>query len=368
MELVLETCDSQTQTEPCPSVSSGSSVLPTADQATQVGDFPSRPYHEYESRKKSEIRTELINKIEDLLSTYVHGDSNALPILVQDLIHSKKWSSTFGTPEIKGDSNKLLLSIVKEYKECKNRETNCQIRKQGKKLTQAINISGTKSSSSIAFQGSTPDSFKSRTEAARSMGRVVCYSAERRRLLSIVACDYSQTNLTELFQCSKKTVTAARVHSILFGRGGVPPASLKFSRQCVSQEVLDQLADFLIRDDVSRPSSCRSVVVGGEECPVRYWQDSIKQLVTQYLLEFPDGVKRSYIYAHIPKNFRSNTMLAGLCNLCEDFGFANFASLRDMVQKLGADSPHENLGSVLKSITLLQRYLKTKFSHQVSDE
>ena len=66
----------------------------------------------------------------------------------------------------------------------------------------------------------------------------------------------------------------------------------------MSQEVLDQLADFLIRDDVSRPSSCRSVVVGGEECPVRYWQDSIKQLITQYLLELPGGVKRSYIHAH----------------------------------------------------------------------
>ena len=368
MELALETCDSQTQTEPCSSVPLLSSVRSTTDQATQVGAFPSRPYHLYESRKRSEIRTELINKIEDLLSTYVHGDNDALPTLVQDLIHSKKWSSTFGTPEIKGDptnTNKLLLSIVKEYKECKSRETNCQIRKQGKKLTQAINISGTKSSSSIAFQGSTPDCFKSRTEAARSMGRVVCYSAERRRLLSIVAWEYSQSYLTELFQCSKNTVTAARVHSILFGRGGVPPASLKFSRQCVSQDVLDQLADFLIRDDVSRPSSCRSVVVEGEECPVRYWQDSIKQLITQYLLEFPGGVKRSYIYAHMPKNFRSNTMLAGLCNLCEDFGFSNFKNMRDMVQKLGADCPQENLGSVTKSITLLQRYLKTKFCHQV---
>ena len=174
----------------------------------------------------------------------------------------------------------------------------------------------------------------------------MCYSAERCRLFSIFAWDYWQSYLTELFQCSKNTVTAARVHSILFGRGGVPPASLKFSHQCVSQEVLDQLADLLIRDDVSRPSSCRSVVVGGEECPVRYWQDCIKQLITQYLLEFPGGVKRSYIYAHIPKNFRSNTMLAGLCNLCEDFGFSSFTSLRDMVQKLGADSPHENLGSI----------------------
>jgi len=302
------------------------------------------------------------------LSAYVRWDNDALPSLVQDLIHLKKWSSTFGTPERSGDPaipNKLLLSIVKEHKECKNRETNCQIRKQGKKLTQAINISGTKSSNSIAFQGSTPDCFKSRTEAARSMGRVVCYSAEGRRLLSIVAWDYLQSYLTELFQCSKNTVTAARVHSILFGRGGVPPASLKFSRQCVSQEVLDRLADFLIRDDVSCPSSCRSVVVGGEECPVRYWQDFINQLITQYLLEFPGGVKRSYIYAHIPKNFRRNTMLAGLCNLCEDFDFSNFASLREMVQKSGADSPDENLGSITKAITLLQQYLKTKFSRQV---
>lgn len=83
-------------------------------------------------------------------------------------------------------------------------------------------------------------------------------------------------------------------------------------------------------------SSCRSVVVEGEECPVRYWQDSIKEVVKQYLLEFPNGVKRSYIYAHIPKNFRSNTLLAGLCNLCEDFGFSNFDKLRDLVQKIAA--------------------------------
>ena len=99
----------------------------------------------------------------------------------------------------------------------------------------------------------------------------------------------------------QKVVTAARVHAIFFGRGGVPPASIKFSRQYVSQEVLDQLGDCLLRDDVSRPSSCRSVLIEGKECPVRYWQYSIKQLVRQYQLEFPNGVKRSYIYAHIQR-------------------------------------------------------------------
>ena len=98
---------------------------------------------------------------------------------------------------------------------------------------------------------------------------------------------------------------------------------------------------------------------------MRYWQSSIKEVIQQYLLEFPGGVKRSYIYGHIPKNFRSNTMLAGLCNLCEDYGYANFASLKDLVQKMGADCQQQELSGALKKITTLQRYLKTKFSHEV---
>lgn len=356
----ISMCDGETQTDRAVFCSQG----------IQVGEFPNRPYQSYETRKKSEIRTELVDKIGDLLNQYVHGDKQELPNLVQDLLLSKKWSTTFGLPtaENKVDvtvHDKVLHSILKEYKACKNREENSAIRKQGKKLAQAINISDILSKSTIALQGSTPDCFKSRMDAARSLGRVVTYSAERRRLLSIVASDYPRTLLTALFQCSKSTVAAARVHAILFGRGGVPPASVKFSRRCVSQEVLDQLAEFLLRDDVSRPSSCRSVVVEGEECPVRYWQDSIKEVVKQYLLEFPNGVKRSYIYAHIPKNFRSNTLLAGLCNLCEDFGFSNFDKLRDLVQKIAANCPCENLSSIKNKITDLQRYLKTKFSHQV---
>lgn len=119
-------------------------------------------------------------------------------------------------------------------------------------------------------------------------------------------------------------------------------------------------------DNDSRPSSCRSVVVGGEECPARYQQDSIKQVINQYQLVFPHGVKRSYIYAHIPKNYQSNTMLARLCNVCEDYGFSNFASLRNkLVQQIQAECRQQDLGGVMNSITLLQCYLKTKFAHEV---
>ena len=171
--------------------------------------------------------------------------------------------------------DKFLQALAREYKACKERENNITISKKGKQLKQPIKISGSKHGSCIEFEGTTPQDSKSRTDAARTMGRINTFAAEKRRLLSIVANDYSQTFLTKLFQCSKSTVTAARVHCIMFGRG-VPPASLTFTRQCVTQEVLDGLADFLLRDNVSRPSSCRSVII----------PDSAQQKYSSQLEEF----------------------------------------------------------------------------------
>ena len=43
-----------------------------------------------------------------------------------------------------------------------------------------------------------------------------------RRVLSIVAQDFSTSELQKYFPCSKSTITAARVHVILFGKGGAP--------------------------------------------------------------------------------------------------------------------------------------------------
>lgn len=80
--------------------------------------------------------------------------------------------------------------------------------------------------------------FCSRVEAAKNVGRLRSYADEKRRLLSIVALDYSYSILQGYFQCSSKTVTAARVHCILFGCGGMPVDKLMFIRQCVSAEVL----------------------------------------------------------------------------------------------------------------------------------
>lgn len=97
-----------------------------------------------------------------------------------------------------------------------------------------------------------------------------------------------------------------------------------------------------------------------EECHL-HPPSSIKEVIQQYLLEFPGGAKCSYIYGHIPKNFCSNTMLAGLCNLCEDYGHFNFASLKDFVQKVGADYQRQDLSVIVQNIKFFNNTLRQSF-------
>ena len=102
--------------------------------------------------------------------------------------------------------------------------------------------------------------------------------------------------------CSSKAVTAAKVHCILLGHG-VPIRKFKFTGQCVSPQVLEELTGLLHRNDVSRASLCRRVLVYGEETAVRYWQDTVlKAWLTSNSLEFPNGVKLTYIYTYLPTN------------------------------------------------------------------
>ena len=115
---------------------------------------------------------------------------------------------------------------------------------------------------------------------------------------------------------------------------GTPPPKFKFRRQWVSLSVVEDLSDFFMRDDVSRPSSYRRVVVDGEETPVRYWKDSIKNLVNQYLLVFPFGVKRRYIYSHLQPSFRSDSMFARLCNICDDYVHSNYDKLLSVMSEI----------------------------------
>ena len=127
---------------------------------------------------------------------------------------------------------------------------------------------------------------KNQIETAQAIGRLSKSGDERRRLLSIVARDFSMSDLQDYFPGLKSTITAARVHAILFGRGGVPRDGLSFTKQAVSPEVIQEFQSFITQDDISTPSSRRSVLVDGKETGVRYWQCDIRQVIQQYQLKF----------------------------------------------------------------------------------
>ena len=116
------------------------------------------------------------------------------------------------------------------------------------------------------------------------------------------------------------------------------------------------------RDNESRPSSCRSIIVNGQETPIHHCKNSVKELVNQYLLEFPNGVNRTYNYTHMPPNFCYNTMLAGLCNWRDELGhsnYDNFTSFLEGIHKSSAIPVAEMKSKVLKH----QSFMKIKFSN-----
>ena len=114
---------------------------------------------------------------------------------------------------------------------------------------------------------------------------------------------------------------------------------------------------------MSHSSLSRSIIVDGEETPVRYWKDSIDTIIQQYYLEFPGGVRRTYIYTDLPPNFRSTTVLAGLCNICDEQGHENFANLVALVDDV-AQKANVQLKHMAFAVNEYQCNLKTKFANQ----
>lgn len=248
-----------------------SKAIETSSKSVQVPKILRRPYKEAELRTQQTMRSKTIDSLTSLADKYVHFNESDVPMFICVLVRSGKWQASFGTESAASNSamshgeNSFLSRLAAEYKACKDKEANKAIRKNATSQKQKVLIGDTLRKSRISLNGNTPEIFSSRVDAAKQLGRLRCYADEKRRLLSIVAMDYPYSVLQKYFQCSSKTVTAAKVHCILFGRGGVPVEKFKFTHQCVSPQVLEELTEFLHRDDVSRASSCRSVLVDGEE-------------------------------------------------------------------------------------------------------
>ena len=310
----------------------------TEDRVCDVLDDPVEAdvFVDYSIEKPSEDKAcQIPETIQNRQSCAGYGVQGTQAIM-RDILTTKRFKGQFrdlfsSHPKSSSD-DKLLNSLAKDYIAAKDKEQSRLIRAQCAKISSKLLIGDSMKGSKLNVSG--VEQGRNRTETARAIGRVSKFGDERRRLLSIVAQNFTISELQSYFPCSKSTITVARVHAILFGKGGVPRDGISFTRQAVSPEVIAEFQSFVNQDDISRPSSCRSVLVDGKETGVRYWQCDIKNVIQQYQLKFPDGLKRTYIYSHLPKNFRMNSMLAGLCNLCDDFGHSNFESLQLLLDDL----------------------------------
>jgi len=355
--------DEKVDEERTPSLESDPKTL---EQACQFPEKIARlEYESLQERRKRSVRNDVMEQFLTVINSCTTSTTGASELL-SDILHSKKFRNNFGDvlgkPHEHTDS-KILKSLAKDYEACKAKEMTQLINLQQGKFNEKILIGDSLKLSNLRNKGSGPN----RTEIAKSIGRLSKFGEERRRLLSIVAWDFTQSELHQYFKCSKQTITAARVHATLFGKGGAPRDGLKFTKQSVKPEVIKEFEEFLHQDDISRPSSCRSVLVDNKETGVRYWQCPIKDVVEQYMLKYPNGVKRTYIYAHLPENFRADSMLAGLCNLCDDFGHTNFEVLQQLVLQLDKENVLENANSAKEVIREHQKYLKLQYKKQVGN-
>ena len=138
---------------------------------------------------------------------------------------NKNFCSAFGLVVDSQDitKNPTIHSFVKEYHACMDKERKMEVRRTSLKQTGKVCIGNSLNDSRVTLSGEkTPEHFKDRVTAANSIGRLTFYGDERRRILSIVAMDQPYTVLQQFFNCSSKTVAAAKVHCILSGRGGTP--------------------------------------------------------------------------------------------------------------------------------------------------
>ena len=146
----------------------------SSSKQVQVLDIPLRPYKEAEERTQQVMRAKTIDLIKDTMGKFVHFNPHDIPDFVRDLVGCKKWKSTFGNPfESKIDHEGIFLSnLAAEYKSCKDKETNKAIRLQMAKQKQKVLIGQTLRDSRISLSGATSDVFKSRVDAAKSLGRI----------------------------------------------------------------------------------------------------------------------------------------------------------------------------------------------------
>ena len=166
------------------------------DKSTQRPSPAVIPYKHQSLRGQREIRSEITDTLRQGALKAVVFEETDLPQLITEIVGCKKWVSAFGVSSL--ENNPLLESLVKDYKECMSKEKAREIRKKTAAQKAKLLIGSSLKDSKLTLSGDkTPQEFKKRIVAAESIGRMTYFADECRRLLSVVAMDYTYWFLQE---------------------------------------------------------------------------------------------------------------------------------------------------------------------------
>ena len=139
--------------------------------------------------------------MDKLLENYTSLGDKGTQAIMRDILNSKKFQSQFAdvftSYQESSHDDKFLKALAKDYMVSKDKENSKLIRAQGAKVTNKLLIGDSLKGSNLNVNG--VGQGRSRTEVTQAIGRVSKFGDERRRLLSIVAQDFSASILRLIF-------------------------------------------------------------------------------------------------------------------------------------------------------------------------
>ncbi|GBC53669.2 hypothetical protein GLOIN_2v1483553 [Rhizophagus irregularis DAOM 181602=DAOM 197198] len=152
----------------------------------------------------------------------------------------------------------------------------------------------------------------------------------KRRILSIIADDFTYDELQENLGVGRHTILESRKYTRTNGYGAPVLNKPTFHRTKFVPEQLKQFELFFSTKEHVNMSSYKTDNKSG--LPVLYLQDHKQALWNQFHEKYPNGMKRTSFMTQLNgKRFVYKENLGGLCSECNECGYQVFANIEELV-------------------------------------
>ncbi|UZO14704.1 uncharacterized protein OCT59_006153 [Rhizophagus irregularis] len=185
----------------------------------------------------------------------------------------------------------------------------------------------------------------------------------KRRILSIIADDFTYAELELQLGVSAHTILEARKHARFIGYGAPPLFKPIVQRVKLSEESLVQFEVFFSNKENVNMSSYKTDSETG--LPVLYLQDTKALLWKKFSESFLNGMRRTSFMTRLQGNrYQYKEDLGGLCSTCNECGYEVFVEIEDLIDNYVSDI---QLRKELKiQAQVLRRYLRRDFAKELN--